>query len=133
MQSFTITNLSDGNYLKCNLASNKKVSKLIIKSFFIQKSLYTSNPNVTIIRLHSKYLSKYLNVDGNTSQSDLIYSFGLKGLTTENERFNDEIVIHFTRPILLKSFADFTLKDIQGSDLDLTTNSVRFNLFIQII
>lgn len=130
MTSYLITNNSDGSYKTPSLYIPNYTHTIKIVNMFIDKSYYLSNSSNPIICVHSKQLAKYLKVNSNSNQSSVLFCIYGNGITTENIIYDSPINLYFNYSSNVNKFDDFELKSIDGVALNLTTNSVRFQITI---
>lgn len=132
MSTYILCNNTDGTYRNPSLYIPNNSHKIVIESIFVDKSFYTANainPNIVI---HSKQLSKLIKIDTNLGSSTAIFSFSGNGITTEHIICRPKLNLWFNNVTNVSKFDDFEFKSIDGAALNLTTNSVRFCILINV-
>lgn len=132
MTTYIISNNTNGTYRTPSLYINNNAFKIKIVSIFIDKAYYLSNAVNPTVCAHSKQLSKYLSVNNNSGHSTLIFSVSGNGLVNHNIILDTPIDLYFNKPSNVSKFDDFELKSIDGVALNLTTDSVRFQIVVTV-
>lgn len=132
MTTYIITNNTDGSYKTPSLYIPNNSFKIKVISLFVNRSYYTSNTTNPTICVHSKQISKHTKVKTNSGQDEPIFCFSGNGTTTQHIVHYPDIMIYFANSSNINKFDDFEFRSIDGTLLNLTTNSVRFQIVITV-